>query len=248
MRRRIENYNTRHPDHPRDMPTGGPERQPSMLPIKHDLVISWTGMRGVVTLAAAAGIPATAMGGQAFPARPEIQLIAFVVAVGTLLLQGLTLPPFIRRLDIHADEDEAYEANQRQHAAEIIQRATADVITKAMTDLKINFEKNGSDKINNAGLDPAALTALSEQLQRFQRNREALQQEAEDSERTDLDQRRTARWQLMSKIRIEMLTAQRRALTAERDAFRLDDDTYREMLEQLDYDEAAISTRMAARL
>lgn len=243
LERRIDEYNRRHPDHPRDLSTGGPPRQPSLLPITHDLVISWTGMRGVVTLAAAAGIPATVATGAPFPGRAEIQLVAFVIAVGTLLIQGLTLPPLIRGLDIHSDEDAAYEAEQRKHAAEVTQRATTEVITTAMSRID-NARSNGSRN----DLDPAALSALSQQLQRFQANREALQQETEDAERADIDQQRADRWRLVSKLRLEMLTAQRKALTAERDAFRLDDDTYREMLEQLDYDEAAISVRMESRL
>lgn len=57
-------------------------------------VISWTGMRGVVTLAAAAGVPADT------PGREEIQLFAFAVAIGTVLIQGLTLPPLIRVLKV----------------------------------------------------------------------------------------------------------------------------------------------------
>ncbi|WP_229670081.1 cation:proton antiporter [Microlunatus endophyticus] len=242
MRRRIDEYNRQHPDHPRDIPSGGPERQPSLLPLKHDIVISWTGMRGVVTLAAAAGIPATAALGAPFPGRAEIQLIAFVIAVGTLLIQGTTLPPLIRKLDIRSEDDAAYEAEQRKHAAEITQKATTEVITKAMT--KIDNYRTG----DSGDLDPEALAALSQQLQRFQANREALQAETEEAERADADQQRADRWRAVSRIRLEMLTAQRKALTAERDAFRLDDDTYREMLEQLDYDEAAISARMDSRL
>jgi CPA1 family monovalent cation:H+ antiporter len=243
LKRRVDEYNRRHPDHPRDMASGGPRQQQAMMPLKHDLVISWTGMRGVVTLAAAAGIPAVAAHGAPFPGRAEIQLIAFVIAVGTLLIQGPTLPPLIRRLDIHSDEDAAYESEQRKHAAEITQQATTEVITQAMSRIDTARQDGSRDD-----LDPAALAALSQQLQRFQANREALQQETEEAERTDLDQQRTDRWRLLSKLRLEMLTAQRRALTAERDAFRLDDDTYREMLEQLDYDEAAISVRMESRL
>lgn len=243
VRRRTDEYNRRHPDHPRELPSGAPQRQPALLPFKHDLVISWTGMRGVVTLAAAAGIPATAMRGAPFPGRAEIQLIAFVIAVGTLLIQGPTLPPLIRKLDIRSDEDAAYEAKQRQHAAEVTRQATTEVITKAMSRID-RVQADGS----RDDLDPATLTALSEQLQRFQANREALQQEADEAERADLDQQRADRWRVISKIRLEMLTAQRKALTAERDAFRLDDDTYRELLEQLDYDEAAVSARMESRL
>ncbi|WP_024355321.1 cation:proton antiporter [Leucobacter chironomi] len=56
------------------------------------VVLSWSGMRGVVTLAAAQSIPTTV------PYRPQIVLAAFAVAVITLLLHGLTLPAFIRKL------------------------------------------------------------------------------------------------------------------------------------------------------
>ena len=56
------------------------------------VVLSWSGMRGVVTLAAAQSIPVTV------PYRPQIVLAAFAVAVITLLLHGLTLPVFIRKL------------------------------------------------------------------------------------------------------------------------------------------------------
>lgn len=58
------------------------------------LVLSWSGMRGVVTLAAAQSLPSD------FPFRAQLILIAFVVAVVTLLLHGMTLPPLIRRLTL----------------------------------------------------------------------------------------------------------------------------------------------------
>ncbi|MHA3683864.1 cation:proton antiporter [Leucobacter sp. HY1908] len=54
--------------------------------------LSWSGMRGVVTLAAAQSIPVT------IPYRPQLIMVAFAVAVLTLLLHGLTLPPLIHRL------------------------------------------------------------------------------------------------------------------------------------------------------
>ncbi|QGN35345.1 hypothetical protein GJV80_03845 [Microlunatus sp. Gsoil 973] len=260
LERRIASHNRRHPDRRREMPTGGPARQSATLPLKHDLVISWTGMRGVVTLAAAAGIPLTAQGGP-FPARAEIQMIAFVVAVGTLMIQGPTLPPLIRKLRIRSDEDERYEAEQRHRAAEISRQAASEVIQQAVTRIETartgnaaaeNAEEDAGDRRGRRGtgpdLDPATAAMLSEQLQRFQQVREAMQLEAEAPERADVDQQRADRWRVINGFRIKMLTAQRKALTAERDAFRLDDDTYREMLEQLDYDEAAISARMESRL
>ena len=60
-------------------------------------VISWSGMRGVVTLAAAFAIPETV------PGRETIVFLAFFVTVATLLLHGLTLPTVIRKLGVRED-------------------------------------------------------------------------------------------------------------------------------------------------
>lgn len=64
------------------------------------LLLGWTGMRGVVSLAAALAIPLTLKGGAPFPHRNLILFITFVVILLTLLLQGLTLPVIIRRSNI----------------------------------------------------------------------------------------------------------------------------------------------------
>ena len=60
------------------------------------LLLGWTGMRGVVSLAAALAIPVT-LNGEDFPHRNLILFITFVVILLTLVVQGLTLPYFIRR-------------------------------------------------------------------------------------------------------------------------------------------------------
>src|SRR5205814_640910 len=62
------------------------------------LIISWAGMRGIVSLAAAMALPA------AFPYRDLIVLTAFCVVLGTLAIQGLTLKPLLRALDLHDDD------------------------------------------------------------------------------------------------------------------------------------------------
>jgi len=62
------------------------------------LIISWAGMRGIVSLAAAMALPPV------FPYRDLIVLTAFSVVLGTLALQGLTLKPLLRAL--HLDDDE----------------------------------------------------------------------------------------------------------------------------------------------
>lgn len=72
----------------------------SQPPWKHVLIVGWAGMRGVVSLAAALALPLLMPGGAAFPARDRLIFLAFCVILGTLVLQGLTLPWLIRRLGV----------------------------------------------------------------------------------------------------------------------------------------------------
>ena len=74
-------------------PRTGSGRRRWLLP----LVLGWTGMRGVVSLAAALAIPVTLSNGSAFPYRNLILFITFMVILLTLVIQGLTLPWIIRR-------------------------------------------------------------------------------------------------------------------------------------------------------
>jgi hypothetical protein len=74
-----------------------------MLPtVGSGLVISWAGMRGIVTVAAALALPSAA-DGTPFPYRDRILLAAFCVVVGTLVVQGLTLGPLMRRVCLSPD-------------------------------------------------------------------------------------------------------------------------------------------------
>jgi monovalent cation/hydrogen antiporter len=71
------------------------------------LLIGWSGMRGVVSLAAALSVPLTLANNQAFPHRNLILFITFVVILVTLVLQGLSLKPVIRLLKIKGDEEKS---------------------------------------------------------------------------------------------------------------------------------------------
>jgi CPA1 family monovalent cation:H+ antiporter len=68
------------------------------------VVVAWSGMRGVVTLAAALALPDGSHGHPAFPQRDLILFTAFAVVLVTLVVQGLTLNPVIRWLALHDDE------------------------------------------------------------------------------------------------------------------------------------------------
>jgi len=95
------------------------ERDP--MPPKAQLaLISWSGMRGSVSLAAALAIPLTTDAGQPFPDRDLILFLTCAVIFGTLVVQGLTLPLVIRLLRLEDDgEEEGRElAQARIHAAQ----------------------------------------------------------------------------------------------------------------------------------
>jgi CPA1 family monovalent cation:H+ antiporter len=68
--------------------------------LKAPMVLGWTGMRGVVSLAAALSIPVELSDGVMFPHRNLILFITFIVITATLLLQGLSLPWIIKKVKL----------------------------------------------------------------------------------------------------------------------------------------------------
>jgi len=70
----------------------------ALLDFKNSLIISWSGMRGIVSLAIAIGLPKTLADGSPFPERDTIIFISVVVVLFTLIGQGLSLPWLVRRL------------------------------------------------------------------------------------------------------------------------------------------------------
>lgn len=87
----------------------------SAVPLTHPTVVSWAGMRGVVTLAAVLLLPADT------PQLPVLKLLALVVVGGTLLLQGTSLSWLVRRLRLRGPS----------RAEDALQKAT--LLTRAAT-------------------------------------------------------------------------------------------------------------------
>jgi CPA1 family monovalent cation:H+ antiporter len=185
---------------------------------RENMVISWTGMRGVVTLAAAAGIPLVTATGEAFPGRDVIQVVAFVVTIGTLLVQGLTLPWLIARLKI-ADPMGALKHERQTALAEgIVNRATIEAVTAFR-------DRQTEDK-------PRKFADMM--LKRVS----AMQQQAEPGGEAPEDE--TA----MTELAGEILAARRIAVVKARDERKLDDEVMREILEHMDFEEAAMAGRI----
>ena len=93
--------------------------QARLKPYSQSFLISWAGMRGAVSLAAALAIPLSTDAGTPFPQRDLIIFLTFTVILGTLVLQGLSLPAVIRAFRIEPDDrEEREDAEARIRAAE----------------------------------------------------------------------------------------------------------------------------------
>jgi monovalent cation/hydrogen antiporter len=193
---------------------------------QESVVVSWTGMRGVVTLAAAAAIPVTTIDGEPFPERATIQAIAFVVSVGTLLIQGWTLPLLISRLQLSTDEaDRASDREETLKAERVVHEAADEVLSE--------FRANPPD-----GLDPRILAEI----------RNIIARHSQDADEMPDPEAHTLRSEVFAALYRDVLAAQRAALIAERDGGRIEDEAARAMLERLDLQEAGVSARLESRL
>ena len=88
-----------------------------MPPWPNLFILGWCGMRGVVSLAAAMALPLTTSAGTPFPFRAEIILMAFMVILVTLVLQGLSFPTLIRILNLADDKSIEHEERQARERA-----------------------------------------------------------------------------------------------------------------------------------
>jgi monovalent cation/hydrogen antiporter len=148
----------------RDRRFGFNPPRPMLRPtVGSGIVISWAGMRGIVTLAAALALPAD------FPARGLIVLTAFSVVLGTLLIQGLTLKPLLRALKLHDGDPVAREertARERVLAAGLapLEGDTSPAVDLVRKDIKVRLgnsgTREGTPKSFQSGYDAAYRKAL----------------------------------------------------------------------------------------
>ena len=143
---------------PRAMSPALRERDP-MPPWSHATILSWAGMRGVVSLATALALPAR------FPGRDLIVFLAFCAILATLVLQGTTLGWLIRRLGVEAAEDEQPKPDTTNARSELAAAALAAVKahgdgagsqhTKAAAEVVQEYETR-AERANVEGQDPEA--------------------------------------------------------------------------------------------
>jgi CPA1 family monovalent cation:H+ antiporter len=93
-------------------------------------IMSWCGMRGIVSLAAALALPTALADGTPFPYRDVIIFFTFVIIAVTLVLQGLTLPALIRRLRVGTDWSLRVEQENARNAMSKAAIAAIDALSR----------------------------------------------------------------------------------------------------------------------
>ncbi|WP_371546002.1 Na+/H+ antiporter [Streptomyces sp. NBC_00554] len=185
---------------------------------KGPFVIAWAGMRGVVSLAIAFSIPLTIDGGEDFPDRNLILFLTFTTVIGTLVVQGLTLPPLIRLLKLPGRDV------QTETLAEANAQAQASRAAEKRLDELLEDERNA--------LPPPLADRLRTVLER---RRNAVWERLGavnplTGETADDTYRRLSG---------EMIDAERAVFVRLRDLRFIDDEMLRTLLRRLDLEEAA---------
>lgn len=194
------------------LPLWGRHRSPRP-PWRHMAVIAWSGMRGVVSLAAAAAVP------ESVPGRDLVLLPAFTVTVGTLPIQGTTLPWLIRRLGVTGD-DQSVDALAEAQAAYDAANAAVARLDELVADEGSHTPEPIVERLRS--LAERRGNAAWERLGR------------QDMESPTASFRR---------LRLETLAAEREVYVLARNNGEIDDEVLRRVLRELDLEQARLAAR-----
>jgi NhaP-type Na+/H+ or K+/H+ antiporter len=175
-------------------------------------VIAWSGMRGVISLAAALSLPLTIEGGAAFPGRDLILFLTFAVILVTLVVQGLSLPALIRGLE----DDGTAEREEVQGRIEVAESALARLEKLAEEDW---VREDTAERVRG--------------LYNYRRNRFVARL---DSEANGLEERSAAYQRLLR----ELLRVQRQTLMRLRDEGKIGDEAMHRIERDLDLEESRL--------
>jgi len=189
------------------------ERDPSP-PWRSVSVIAWTGMRGVISLAAALALPLQTASGLQFPDRDLIIFLTFCVILATLVVQGLSLPVLIRALGL---EDDHIGDKEETHGRIQIAEAAIERL----------------DELKDEAWVREDTTERVRRLYSYRRNRFASRF---DGDPDGVEERSAAYQRLMS----ELLGAQRLRLVTMRDEGSIGDEVMHRIERDLDLEESRL--------
>lgn len=194
----------------------GPADQPPPTPA-HVTVVSWAGMRGVVSLAAAFSIPESVQG------RPMMLFLTFTTVIATLLVQGLSFPALIRRLGVSSERERYEDALAEANAQQAALTAGLEVLDR-LTELE-----GEPDEIRKQVIDQLREKSWRRSLGAWERLGGGTGQDGAETPSA-----------LYRRLRRDMLQAEREVFVRLRDERRLDDEVMREVMAQLDFEEAIL--------
>jgi monovalent cation/hydrogen antiporter len=206
-------------DGPDNRPDRGKRREVP-LSAREVTALSWAGTRGVITLAAIFTLP------EGFPNRELLHFCAFVVVLVTLIGQGLTFGPLVRRLGLRANQtDLARERNEARSASVQAALARLDEIQQQQHD---HVEDKAIENMHRQ---------LEQRLERYRRRLDLL-------EKSDSDQVPSSpQYEAALMVRRAVIDAQREELLRWRDAGRRNDDGLRVLERELDHEELLLPKR-----
>jgi CPA1 family monovalent cation:H+ antiporter len=186
-------------------------------PWQERLVMSWSGMRGAVSLAAALAVPLSTDAGTPFPGRDLILFLTFAVILATLVLQGLTLGPLIAALRLESDAE-------TDKVAELRTRLKGALAALA------RLEQLRSEGEFSQGAEEGIREFYEERVRRYEEGIKAGGTTEEYAESS-------ATWR---KWRRELIAAERDALLSSRDAGEIGPEAMRRIERDLDLEESRI--------
>jgi Na+/H+ antiporter len=183
-------------------------------------VVGWTGMRGVISLAAAIALPQAFEDGSPFMQRSMILFLAFSAILVTLVLQGLTLPPLIRALGL--------AGGSASHSAED-QDARRTILEAALRYLDETREQ----------AKPELAETYDDLSQHYRSRLASLNEDGTDSQ----DGIGPATYQQYVEVSRKLLTIERQTAVQLRNERRISDHLLRELERELDLSESKFARR-----
>jgi CPA1 family monovalent cation:H+ antiporter len=192
------------------------ERLPS---VRQTFISGWTGMRGVISLAAAIALPQTFKDGSPFTQRSMIIFLTFSVILVTLVLQGLTLPPLIRALGLAGS---ASRSPEDQDARRTILEAALRYLDQTRDNAK-----------------PELVEVYDDLSQHYRSRLASLNDDGTDSG----DGIGPASYKQYVEVSLKLLTIERQTAVQLRNQRRISDETLRDLEHELDLSEAKFASQ-----
>ncbi|RYY56007.1 MAG: Na+/H+ antiporter [Chitinophagaceae bacterium] len=190
---------------------------------KATFLVAWSGMRGVVSLASALAVPLFLTNGEAFPHRNLILFITFVVIIITLVLQGLSLRPLIRVLDIQENEKDGLETQSMLLRIQLAETVLSFIDT------------NYSEQVTN-------IETYKRVRDRYERMIEVTKKRLENEAGTSDDDPVRFYLPMYRRMLVEVVDVRRQELNRARVSGEYSEELIRERERELDLEEARLKT------